>query len=151
MREQIEIEVPVREDGVDIIKIVGIDMITNGMYREYKEINKIINNVRVLNSEMQEMMEKISESDKPLEIDNFQKQVKLKSDEIIRVGQTDFFKRRFRLILMILRKNRCTDLGLLDPNYWEENIDIETLINFIEVAMNKDFAFAKKKSPLAAI
>lgn len=144
MRKVIDYVLEYREGGEAGSVSLSIDFISNAMIKEYNEILQIVHQVRIDWYKFQEKLAVRKELQEDLEknkdrIDFLEKEIVSLGDKLKSNGETDFFERRFRLIKKILLRNSIPETDkLMDFDFWDECVDPNVLIDFLDEVIWKD-------------
>ena len=61
-----------------------------------------------------------------------------KTNAIRENGDEYFFNKRLELIFLLLKKNGVTDEKFFDPDFWDNCVDPNDILDFLTVAIFKD-------------
>lgn len=152
MAKEISYRLEYRDDGKPLSKIIRINFISNGMRRDYFAIeNDIAEGQRLaaLNTvKMAEYESLCAEGKDTAAILEEFVDIKAKLESILGdEGPSCFEKRRVALCLKILNGNGFAKTDrFAQPEFWDESVDVETINEFLAVAINKDLEKVKKKT-----
>jgi hypothetical protein len=141
----------VNEKGEELKQPFDIFFISNGMIREFNEINAVI-------AKVGESWRKYSKAMNQIENDKIKLDTaaikKLTGDavkeyeEIKGINSADFFKKRAALCIAILKRNKHADKELfLNMEFWDDSVEPDELNDFLKECINKDLGGLKKKIP----
>jgi hypothetical protein len=140
----------VSEDGKPGIKLIRIHFIPQRRREEYFKIQEDIDKAAIAYSAYKAKLAEISSS-KILKvgedaIEKLGEDLQKIAAEIESIGSDSFFKRRADLINKILVQNgvKQGDI-LLNPNFWEECVDVDVMLDFLKSAVNKDLSVSTEK------
>lgn len=141
--------VDVTKKGKTVKRKIEIERVPYIVYQIAQRVEKRTNEVRKVNSEIQEKDSLIKElrKEKPDgwkdDVKDIKNEIKEHENFILGVDDTGFFEERFEAIKIILENNGIKEGDeLLDINTWSRNIDYSAPMSLIVLAMNKDI---KKK------
>ena len=150
MRQTRNILLKYREKGFQEIE-VPISFISSQSRMDYADIQKTVNKVSALWNEQMflfadtKALQAGNEDDKKEKIkDNYAKINKL-TEELKAYSDSDFFEKRFQLILDILEDNDA-DEKLLEKKFWMRRVDSDALVSFLNDCMAVNEPESKKKA-----
>lgn len=152
MAKEIIYKLDYRDDGKPLSKNIRINFISNGMRRDYFAIDAdIAEGQRLANMHTVKMAEYevlLSEKKDTESIMEEFADIKAKLESILGDEGSDCFeKRRIALCQKILGGNGFAKTDrFVQPEFWNESVDIETINEFLAVAINKDLDKVKKKT-----
>lgn len=136
--------IEIRDRGEKIPVAVKIDFVSNWCVREYNDIFTDASKVRMLWAAISDATTEIAglKIEKPEgykdKITTLKEKSKSATDEILKVGNSDFIKRRFELLTKLLTDNGVTEERLLNFKTWDEQIDPAQAMAFLSEAIYKD-------------
>jgi hypothetical protein len=149
MSKKVKIELEYFEKGeskkIDII----ISRIFNWALKEHGEIIEEATQVQIKYKNLQDKLDELSYESGNFEgsgkdlfafRDKMQAEIKELTDGLNKYKDSDFFKRRFDLIVGILDDNGIDDERLKSFDFWDRQVDPEQLMIFLNKACYKDIA-----------
>jgi hypothetical protein len=143
------IKIPYFEKGEEKQIDLEVKFIPNYVHTELGKITSDIYHIKDIFSKRLEAMSEISamkNNGKPDKFKVKQLETKMKEfeQEIFKFGKTDFFKRRFELIKLVLENNGVTEERFLTLDFWDKCVDANDLVQFLDDVAYKDFEDKKK-------
>jgi len=144
MSKEITCVLPYREKGKEKALEIKIDFVSNWVIREFNNIMQIVyetqkswNAVILKSTEIKYLQEEKPEGyiDR---VENLYKDMKELTDKISDIGETGILERRFEVIKTILEDNGVTDERLLSFDFWDRNVEPDSVIDFLEQVAWKD-------------
>jgi hypothetical protein len=154
----------VLEDGTEGFIPIEVSVITNEMrnlmwdiIKEQHLVQEYVNRIESIKHEVAIVLQKPAQIDKSApdknkQLDDVAKELDGFTDQIRKINKTietyndgAFFKKRFNVIKMIMKRNRITDERLLDFEFWEKNTDERAIVELLNLFYFKDI---KKNNPV---
>jgi len=138
----------VDETGKRLSKNIRVNFISNQMREDFRLIeNDIIDGYRLKHEYDAQLIELKARSVNGTSVEDLEqsfKDIELKFQDILDKGKLE--ERRMKLIQKILIRNgfQPTDKFVLDE-FWNDSVDVETINEFLAVAIDKDLDKVKKK------
>ncbi|MGD8305148.1 MAG: hypothetical protein PVF17_00710 [Ignavibacteria bacterium] len=146
------------EDGEHKIKTFNIEFISNAMRRKRDSIIEKATDVKISWDKMQENYASIAakknilrenkEADKEKlkqEIDELSTENGELAKKIRGVGTEEFFNARYELAKEILEKNGVTEEKFFSYDFWDNNVNMQTMIKLIDEIIDKDVPKKKQE------
>ncbi len=150
MGKEVTLVLPFRKDGKQKSIDVKINFTSRGLIRDYESMKK----------DQIEFAEKVSKlkdynyliddyklhkpEDYKLKLKDLYDKVKVLSEEIMSFDVNSFGDRQIKLIKNILIDNLVDNEMLLNDEFWNRNVDINDMLDFLESAIHKDIDLKKK-------
>jgi hypothetical protein len=151
-RKVVDYKLEYNEKGKDKCVTLKIKRIPQSVLLDYVEFAKIVAEVHDFSKTLSMLVDEIGTLIAQKKSDNKEKVKSLISEkerieEHIRgIDSEKFFTDRFALIKKLLEKNGISDEKFLTREFWEEDVDVSDLNNFLETVIYKDFGGSKKKA-----
>lgn len=151
MSKEISYRLEYREDGKPSQKNIRINFVSNGMRRDYFKIQSDIEQGIILSNtyklKMAEYDKLTAEKKDTSELMNEFVDLKDRLEAILDGnGSEAFEKRRIELCIKVLINNGFSKTDKFTHyDFWSECVDIESINEFLAVAINKDIERAVKK------
>lgn len=143
------IKVPYFENRQEKSLEVEVKFIPNYVHTELGKITVDIYHIKDIFSKRLDAMSEISAmktNGKPDKnrVRELEKKMKEFEQEIFKFSKTDFFKRRFELIKLVLENNGVAEERFLTLDFWDKCVDANDLVQFLDDVAYKDFEDKKK-------
>lgn len=151
MAKEITYKLEYKEEGKPAQKNIRINFVSNGMRKDYFKIEADIEQGLLLSNtykiKMAEYDKLIAEGKDTTELMQEFAELKEKLEAILDGnGSEAFEKRRIELCIKVLTNNGFSKTDKFTQyDFWSECVDIESINEFLAVAINKDIERAVKK------
>ena len=149
-RRELIYPLPYIEKGKPNVKDIRINFTSTGARKEYYEIEVEVETARSLWGAHQLKRAEIAAAKLNKEpTDALITELADIEEQIKKIGSADFFTRRFNLIHRILADNGVKEGDkLLTREFWENQVDVDTIMDFLPAAIDKDVEKGIKKNQL---
>jgi hypothetical protein len=144
MSIEIKYVLPYREKGKAKTVEFKIDFTSNWVVREFNNIMQMVYetqkawNAVVLKSTEIKYLQETKPEGYYEKVETLYKELKELTDGIQAIGDDDILQRRYELIKTILIDNGVTDEKILSFEFWDKNVEPDTIIDFLEKVSWKD-------------
>ena len=149
-RRELIYPLPYVDKGVQHVRDIKVNFTSNGARKAYYTIEVEVENARMLWQNHQLTRAEIAAAKAGKEpYDHLIDGLREIEEQISKIGNADFFERRFGLIHRILSDNGVKEGDkILTREFWEDHVDVEVVLDFLKAAIDKDVEAGKKNSQM---
>ena len=151
MGKKITYKLDYREKGNKKQIHIPIDFISRGIVRDYENLREKQDDLRDKVNRIQniELLLAENKKNKPKDYRKISKELKKESNEIsfdiLQFNKDEFIDEQLKLIKLILVDNGVTNQMLLEDYFWNNQVDVVDILDFLSDCIYKDVDLKKKQ------